>query len=181
MVGCNPRFLFLSASFTLLACGTMPAAAASCEDMAHLALPDTTITLAQSVAAGGFTPPVPSWARRFMEPKAIPVAFCRVTGEIRPTRDSDIKFEVWLPPSGWSGRYQSGGNGGFAGSIRDDRMLQPFLAGSVVASTDDGHDGPAIGATGADWALGHPEKITDYGYRAAHLPAVAAKALTAAF
>ena len=181
MVGCNPRFLFLSASFTLLACGTMPAAAASCEDMAHLALPDTTITLAQSVAAGGFTPPVPSWARRFMEPKAIPVAFCRVTGEIRPTRDSDIKFEVWLPPSGWSGRYESVGNGGFAGSIRYDSMLNPLLAGSVVASTDDGHDGPAIGATGADWALGHPEKVADYGYRAVHLTAVAAKAITAAF
>jgi hypothetical protein len=181
MAGCNPRFLFLSASFTLLACGTMPAAAASCEDLAHLALPDTTITLAQSVAAGGFTPPVPSWARRFMQPKAIPAAFCRVTGEIRPTPDSDIKFEVWLPPSNWSGRYESVGNGGFAGSIRYDSMLNPLLAGSVVASTDDGHDGPAIGPTGADWALGHPEKITDYGYRAVHLTAVAAKAITAAF
>jgi hypothetical protein len=181
MIGCNPRFLLLSASFTLLACRTMPAAAATCEDLAHLALPDTTITLAQSVAAGAFTAPVPSWARRFMQPKAIPVAFCRVTGEIRPTQDSDIKFEVWLPPSGWSGRYESVGNGGFAGSIRYDSMLNPLLAGSVVASTDDGHDGPAIGPTSADWALGHPEKIVDHGYRAVHLTAVAAKAITAAF
>src|ERR1700733_16337738 len=123
MAACNPRFLFVSASFTLLACGTMPAAAASCEDLAHLALPDTTITLAQSVAAGGFPPPVPSWARRFMQPKAIPVAFCRVTGEIRPTQDSDIKFEVWLPPSGWSGTYESVGNGGFPGAVPRGPLL----------------------------------------------------------
>src|SRR3984957_7720986 len=181
MAGCNPKFLFLSASLTLLACGTMPAAAASCEDLAHLALPDTTITLAQSVAAGGFTPPVPSWARRYMQPKAIPVAFCRVTGEIRPTADSNIRFELWLPASNWSGRYESVGNGGFAGSIRYDSMLNPLLGGSVVASTDDGHDGPAIGPTSADWAFGHPEKIIDHGYRAVHLTAVAAKAITAAF
>jgi feruloyl esterase len=60
-------------------------------------------------------------------------------------------------------------------------MLKPLLGGSAVASTDDGHDGPAIGPTGADWALGHPEKIIDYGHRAVHLTAVAAKAITTAF
>jgi feruloyl esterase len=175
------RFLLALAAFTSLACGTNPAAAANCADLSHVALPNTTITLAESVAAGAFTPPVPSWARAFMRPTPIPAAFCRVTGEIRPTQDSNIKFEVWLPQSGWSGRYESVGNGGFAGSIRYDSMLNPLLGGSVVASTDDGHDGPAIGPTGADWAFGHPEKIIDYGYRAVHLTALAAKAITAAF
>jgi hypothetical protein len=181
MAGNNLRLLRALASFTLLACCVRPAAAADCADLAHVTLPNTTITLAQSVATGAFTPPVPSWARAFMRPTPIPAAFCRVTGEIRPTQDSNIKFEVWLPLSGWSGRYESVGNGGFAGSIRYDSMLKPLLAGSVVASTDDGHDGPAIGPTGADWAFGHPEKIVDYGYRAVHLTAVAAKAITAAF
>jgi feruloyl esterase len=158
----------------------MPASATSCADLAHIALPDTTITLAQSVAPGAFTPPVPAWAKAFMEPKAIPVAFCRVAGKIRPTPDSDIRFEVWLPSSGWTGRYESVGNGGFAGSIRYDSMLNPLLGGSVVASTDDGHQGPAIGPTSADWALGHPEKVIDHGYRAVHLTAVTAKAISTA-
>jgi hypothetical protein len=113
--------------------------------------------------------------------KPVTAAFCRVAGEIRPTPDSNIKFEVWLPLSGWTGRYESVGNGGFAGFIRYDSMLNPLLAGSVVASTDDGHDGPAIGPHAADWAFGHPERIIDYGYRAVHLTAVAGKAITAAF
>jgi hypothetical protein len=167
---------------TLLACRTLSAAAENCESLAHAKLPTATvITLAQSVAAEAFTPPVPEWGRAFMQPKAVPTAFCRVTGEIRPVADSHIKFEVWLPASGWSGRYESVGNGGFAGSIRYDSMVNPLLGGSVVASTDDGHDGPAIGPTSADWALGHPQRVIDYGHRAVHLTAVTAKALTAAF
>jgi hypothetical protein len=181
MIGFNLKLLLSLVAFTLLACGTLPAAAASCEDLAHLALPNTTIMLAQSVGAGAFTPPVPSWASALMRPTPIPAAFCRVTGEIRPTSDSHIKFEVWLPLSGWTGRYESVGNGGFAGSIRYDSMRNPLLAGSAVASTDDGHDAPAIGATSADWAFGHPEKIIDHGHRAVHLTAVTAKAITAAF
>jgi Tannase and feruloyl esterase len=175
------KFLFGFVAVTALACGVLPAAAADCENLAHLKLSNTTITLAQSVAAGAFTPPVPSWARSMMQPAPIPTGFCRVTGEIRPTPDSDIKFEVWLPLSGWTGRYESVGNGGFAGSIRYDSMRNPLLAGSAVASTDDGHDAPAIGPTSADWALGHPEKIVDHGHRAVHLTAVTAKAITAAY
>jgi len=165
----------------LIACRLEPALAASCADLAHLTLPNTTITLAQSVAPGAFTPPVPEWARSFIHSKPVPVAFCRVTGDIRPASDSDSKFELWLPLSHWSGRYESVGNGGFAGFIRYDSMVNPLLAGSAVASTDDGHDGPAIGPTAADWALGHPEKIIDYGHRAVHLTALTAKAITTAF
>lgn len=168
-------------AITLLDCGTSLAAAGSCEQLAHLTLPNTSIALAQSVGAGAFTPPVPSWAKAFMRPEPIPVAFCRVSGDIRPTADSDIKFEVWLPLSGWTGRYESVGNGGFAGSIRYDSMRNPLLAGSAVASTDDGHDAPAIGPTSADWAFGHPEKIVDHGHRAVHLTAVTAKTITSAF
>jgi hypothetical protein len=181
MTGCNLRSLLPFTSCALFVTHMMPASATSCTDLAHIALPDTTITLAQSVAPGAFTPPVPEWAKAFMAPKAIPVAFCRVAGTIRPTSDSDIRFEVWLPASGWTGRYESVGNGGFAGSIRYDSMLNPLLGGSVVASTDDGHQAPAIGPTSADWALGHPEKIIDHGYRAVHLTAVTAKAISATF
>jgi feruloyl esterase len=157
-----------------------PSVAAECEALSKLALPNTHISLAQTVAAGTFMPPPPTWAKG-SHPPAIPVAFCRVTGEIRPTSDSNIKFEVWLPLSGWTGRYESVGNGGFAGSIRYDSLRNPLLAGSAVASTDDGHDAPAIGPTSADWAYGHPEKIIDHGHRAVHLTAIAGKAITAAF
>jgi Tannase and feruloyl esterase len=153
----------------------------SCEELAKVPLPQGTISLAQTTAADAFTPPAPDWAKAFMHPKPVPAAFCRVVGHLRPTADSDIKFEVWLPTSGWSGRYESVGNGGFAGFIRYDSMVNPLLAGSVVASTDDGHDAPAVGPTAADWALGHREKIIDYGYRAVHLTAVAAKAIATRF
>ena len=153
----------------------------NCEALGKLSLPQTTISLAQSTAADTFTPPVPDWAKAFMHPKPVPAAFCRVVGHLHPTDDSDIKFEVWLPASGWSGRYESVGNGGFAGFIRYDSMVKPLLGGSVVASTDDGHDAPAVGPTAADWALKHREKIIDYGYRAVHLTAVAAKAIAGTF
>jgi hypothetical protein len=172
--------VLLCANFILLS--TMARAAPmSCEALAKLELPQTSISLAQSTAADTFTPPVPDWAKEFMHPKPVPAAFCRVVGHLHPTGDSDIKFEVWLPTSVWSGRYESVGNGGFAGFIRYDSMVNPLLGGSVVASTDDGHDAPAIGPTAADWALGHREKIIDYGYRAVHLTAVAAKAVAKAF
>ena len=157
------------------------AAPLNCEALGKLSLPQMTISLAQSTAADTFTPPVPDWAKAFMHPKPVPAAFCRVVGHLHPTGDSDIKFEVWLPASGWSGRYESVGNGGFAGFIRYDSMVKPLLGGSVVASTDDGHDAPAIGPTAADWALKHREKIIDYGYRAVHLTAVSAKAIAGAF
>lgn len=181
----SQRKFILPALLASIAAGSLAshdaAAASSCADLVRLALKDTTITLAQSVAAGTFTPPVPSWAAQFMRSSPIPVSFCRVAGRIRPTPDSDIRFEVWLPLSGWTGRYESVGNGGFAGSIRYDSMRKPLLGGSAVASTDDGHQAPAIGPTSADWAFGHPEKIIDHGYRAVHLTALVAKAITAAF
>src|SRR5580698_1841089 len=170
----------LGASLILFA-ALAHAAPMSCEQLAKVSLPQTNISLAQSTAADTFTPPVPDWAKGFMHPKPVPAAFCRVVGHLHPTGDSDIKFELWLPMTGWSGRYESVGNGGFAGSIRYDSMRNPLLAGSAVASTDDGHDGPAIGPTSGDWAFGHPEKIIDYGHRAVHLTAVAAKAHTTAF
>jgi hypothetical protein len=181
MAVCSRRLLYVGVAVAALGGGALPAFAASCEQLAQLKLADTHISLAQSVAAGAFTPPVPSWAKTSMQPAAIPTAFCRVTGELHPTSDSNIKFEVWLPAAGWTGRYESVGNGGFAGSIRYDSMRNPLLAGSAVASTDDGHDAPAIGPTSADWAFGHPEKIIDHGHRAVHLTAITAKAITAAF
>lgn len=170
------RMKFILASIPVFfVCET--AGAATCASLAELKLPETTITGAESFAAGKFKPP----PQLYFSSPPVPVAFCRVTGNITPTSDSDIRFEVWLPESGWTGRYESVGNGGFAGAIRYDSMIRPLMAGSAVASTDDGHTGPAVGPNSATWALGHPQKVIDYGYRAVHLTAANAKRITAAF
>ena len=92
------------------------AAGQSCEQLAKLNLPNTKITSAETVVAGAFTPPAnmtPSLANFY---KQLP-AFCRVKAVAAPSADSDIKIEVWLPTSGWNGKFRGQGNGGFAGEI----------------------------------------------------------------
>jgi feruloyl esterase len=92
-------------------------------------------------------------------------AFCKVAGSIKPSADSDIQFEVWLPASGWNGRFATAGNGGFAGAINPRALSRAIATGYATAGTDTGHRGAG---TDASWALGHPEKIADFGYRAIH-------------
>jgi len=154
---------------TALACGAV--SAATCEGLAELKLPNTAITAAQSVAPGAFTPPTGSAAPY----KELP-AFCRVTGVIKPANDSEIKFEVWLPSANWNGKLHGIGNGGFAGSISYTGLAGALARGYATASTDTGH-----GGTDASWALGHPEKLVDYGYRAIHEMTEKAKLVVKAF
>lgn len=154
-----------------LAGSAVPMAAASCESLAGLQLPNTTIQVAAAVAAGAFTPPGG-------QPMANVPAFCRVAGVIKPSPDSDIKFEVWMPASGWTGKFQGVGNGGFAGSISLRELGTNVSRGYATASTDTGH---AAGGGDAGWALDHPQKVVDFGYRAIHETADKAKAIIAAF
>ena len=102
-------------------------------------------------------------------------SFCRVVGTIRPTSDSAIGFELWLPDP-WNGRYLQSGNGGFAGHINYDGLAPGLRDGFAVASTDDGHTGDD-----ASFALGHPEKLIDYGYRAVHLSSEKAKTIVSTY
>ena len=81
-------------------------AGASCESLGSLSLSQAKITSAQSVAAGDFTPPSAAQPIHNMP------AFCRVTATLTPSKDSDIKVEVWMPASGWNGKLQAVGNGG---------------------------------------------------------------------
>lgn len=149
--------------------GAAPAPAATCGSLARVALPATTITLAQAVPEGTFAPPQG-------KPISGLPAFCRVAGTIQPTSDSRIQFEVWMPASGWNGKFRGVGNGGFAGSINFDGMATVLARGYATASTDTGHT-----TVDASWALGHPEKVIDFGYRAIHETAVNAKAIIKAF
>jgi TonB family protein len=159
----------------LLVSLSAPAFAATCESLATLKLADATITLAQPVAAGAFIPPgstaPPASA------KNLP-AFCRVMLTLKPAQDSDIKVEIWLPLTGWNGKYRGQGNGGFAGSITYPGMAFAIAEGYATASTDTGH---AATAADGSWALGHPDKIVDFGWRAIHEMTVKAKAVIQAF
>ena len=103
-------------------------------------------------------------------------AFCRVKVTDRPSVDSEIKTEVWLPLAGWTGRYRGIGNGGFAGEMYYEQMAAGVKEGSVAAATDTGHVGG-----GPEFALGHPEKVKDFGWRAVHDMTVEAKALAQVF
>ena len=168
--------LSLTVLFTTVAlCPASSMAQRSCESLSSLKLPDTMIVLAKSVPAGPFTPPAPPSEH----PPSVKLrAFCRVIGVIKPTADSDIKFEVWMPSRNWNGRFAGVGNGGFAGSIGYQGLAAALRAGFATASTDTGHAG---GTTDAHWALGHPEKIIDFGYRAIHLTNVVGKAIVRNF
>jgi feruloyl esterase len=146
----------------------------SCDSLTTLTLANTTITSATSVAAGAFKPPAGPGQPAPTDP--LP-AFCRVAATAKPTADSEIRFEVWLPASGWNGKFEQVGNGGFAGVIPLASMAVPLLGGYATAGTDDGH----VGGTDGSWALGHPEKLIDFGYRAVHETSVQAKAIVRAF
>ena len=153
-----------------------PAAAAACEGLAAQTLSNTTITLAETVAAGAFAAPQGGGRGEGGAGFRNLPAFCRVAATLKPSSDSDIRIEVWMPVSGWNGRLQSAGNGAWAGTISYPAMATALAAGYAAASTDTGH----IGNT-ATFAHGHPEKVIDFAYRSVHEMTVAAKALIAAY
>jgi len=147
--------------------GRAVAEAATCEKVAKIALPNATVTAAEIVAAGAFRPSnsITPWAAQEEALYRSLNAFCRVRVESHPSSDSDIKIEVWLPLEGWNGKLQGRGNGGFAGEISYFSLATALHEGYATAGTDTGH--AAVG-TDARWALGHPERVTDFGYRAIH-------------
>jgi hypothetical protein len=140
-------------------------AGAPCESLAALALPHTSVTTAELRPAGDFAAPGSGTIHNLP-------AFCRVAGSIKPSADSDIRFEVWMPAAGWNGKFQGVGNGGFAGAINLSGLGDAVRHNFASASTDTGHEAEG---TDAHWALHHPEKIVDFGYRAIHETAVTAK------
>src|SRR5579885_1414937 len=145
--------------------------AASCDGLKTLSLPDSEITVAQAVEAGAFAPPTGS-ASAFQN---LP-AFCRVAAILKPSIDSEIKIEVWMPVSGWNRKFLGNGNGGWTGSINYNSLANGLRLGFVTAMTDTGHQGGS-----ASFALGHPEKLIDFAYRAVHEMTVAAKIFIKAY
>jgi len=126
----------------LLAAAQHPPTDAACARLAStIALPNTQVLSARDVAAGAFVPPGGNAGSAFT---TLP-AFCRVQLKLTPSADSDIRSEVWLPLSGWNGKFQQVGNGAFAGSIQYGALADALARGYAAASTDAGHQGP--GAT----------------------------------
>jgi len=147
----------------LLAPPVRAAAADPCGALAGIRLPAAKITRTEVVPAGR----APFVAAR---------AFCRVLVTIAPTRDSDIKVEVWLPVTGWNGKFEAVGNGDAAGEFSYAEMADAVGRGFATSSTDTGHVGNSMA-----FALGHREKYIDFAYRSLHEMTLKAKTIVEKF
>jgi feruloyl esterase len=171
--------IFFSAGCTLIVVSAHLAMAQdSCTSLKDLPLDHATVVSAKWVEAGSMEVPLGP------PPKAqsIPVArHCEVTGVSRPTSDSEITFMLWLPAhEDWNGKYLQRGNGGWAGSIQQTVLIGPLAHGYAVSATDDGHRLTGINID-ASWAVGHPEKLIDFGYRSLHETAALSKMIVLAY
>lgn len=182
---CTVRLITLATATAVFSYlhGVAPASAAekvegACHALLTVPLAHGTVSLSDTVEAGAFRPPIPD------PPGAPPTdyaglpGYCRVSGLLTPSADSHILFELWLPETGWNGRFLQVGNGGAAGSIVYSALAAGLKKGYAVTNTDTGHSG---GGGEFAWAVGHPEKLTDYAYRAVHEVTLASRALTTAF
>ena len=151
----------------ILLVAVLPVAAGPCESLTSLAIPNTTVTSAAAVEAGAFTPPGPG-ARG--DQHQLP-AFCRVLVTSKPVDDSEIHFELWLPPAdSWNRKFEGTGNGGFSSAIGYRDMARALTNGYATAGSDTGHEGGDL-----KFGVGHPEKINDWAYRAVHVMTDTAK------
>jgi feruloyl esterase len=146
--------------------------------MTGFSMPDIRVTLAQPIAAGAFTAPARGGpAGRGPQFGDLP-AFCRVQATLKPTADSDIRMELWLPvESSWNGKFRGTGNGGLGGGTgaNPNQLAGGVRLGYATAGNNTGHEGDS------SYALDHPERIKDFGYRAAHEMAVTSKAMIKAY
>src|SRR5262245_24369342 len=162
----------ISAGLMAVTIDASPAGAATCESLRSLSLSNTTITAAETVAAGAYVPP-PTGRRRGPTQFAGLPAFCRVTATLRPSSDSDIKMELWMPAApSWNGKFVVPGNGGFAGAIAPAGLATNLRNGYAAATTDTGHEGGS-----GSFMLDHPERLTDFADRAIHETTEKGKAL----
>jgi len=177
------------------------AAATPCENLTNVKLDKATITSARMVpegpapapgggrgrgaAAGAQAAGAPQAAgaqRGGGNPPPAPAlipAHCQLQIVLKPSSDSLINMEIWLPPADkWNGKFMGVGNGGFAGSIQGlaNDMPQALRLGYATAGTDTGHQ-----EAGGAWAIGHPEKMIDFGYRATHEMTLKSRQIVGAF
>jgi len=154
------------------------AATGDCAALTGLPLPHAQVTSAETLSQ---YPPAGQVDPHGPPPLTIP--FCRVAITAKPTADSDIRIEVWIPVgAGWNGRYLQVGNGGFAGRTPLRALMAGVRKGYATAGTDDGHRSLTdTDSTDASWAPGHPQRVVDFGWRALKETTDAAKAVLTAY
>ena len=157
-------------SLAIAVLATLAPQQSACEGLKALSLPRTTITAAEFLPAGTTQP-----GRGRGAAISLP-ARCRVAAVLAPSSDSHIEMELWMPAENWNGKFLAVGNGGWAGNIETGAMATGLNRGYAAASNDTGHKGGS-----ASFAVGHPEKVIDFGYRAMHEMAVQSKAFIQAF
>jgi feruloyl esterase len=154
---------FVLAFFSLTSLGNS-AVSPRCASLGNLFITNTTITSADDVPAGSYTPAGTSRAMN------VP-AFCRVAAVSRPGSDSEIHFELWMPLAAtWNGKFEGTGNGGFSSAMSYTTMAMALNQGYATAGSDTGHEGGDL-----RFGVGHPEKINDWSYRAVHVMTDTAK------
>ena len=155
----------------------------SCEKLVSVSLPNVMITRAEVVAAGSFTAAAGrggggqvGGGGRGNIFADLP-AFCLVAASLSPSGDSDIRMELWMPVTGWNGKLRGTGNGGLGGGTGANpaALSNGVRLGYATVGTNTGHEG------NSSYAIDHPEKIKDFGYRSAHEMTVTSKALIKAF
>ena len=126
----------------------IPAFAATCDGLKSLAIPNTTVVSTQTSAE-----------------------VCKATFVAKPTADSEIKIEVWMPPaSKWNGNFVGVGNESYSGDLKTADMELALQKGYAVAGTDTGHSGSDLKSFAS-----HPEKVIDWSYRSVHVMTDTAK------
>src|SRR5215470_13610007 len=105
-----------------------------CDGLKSLSLPHTTITASNYVPAG-------QQRTGRGTPGAPLPAHCRVAVTLKPSSDSHIEMELWLPIENWNGKFLAVGNGGWAGNIETGAIAAGLTRGYATASNDTGHKG----------------------------------------
>jgi feruloyl esterase len=168
------RSALLALSFGCLSAFATPATATSCRDLVSAALPNVTISSATE-ETGSFESPADGLGNT----TKVTVPFCRVVGIAKSEAASRIGFELWLPPPDkWNGRMLASGDLGHSGALIYPSLNDALTRGFAALGDDLGHQSNAFAM---DWAVGHPERIKDWGHRGSHFSAIAGKAIIAAY
>jgi feruloyl esterase len=152
--------------------GSSPALARACEDLISVKIPETTIKVAESIAAGEYT------ASDKVKYVGMP-AFCRVLASVNEAPDSDVEIEMWLPKDGWKGIFHGNGSGGFGGTLASGGNAAAVKRGYASVTTDMG-TAPSNPLNG-DSLIGHPRKWADWGKLSTHIMTEAGKDIAKAF
>lgn len=146
---------------------------------ASAAEPDAAAAQCESLTGGRFVdlPGAPTWIIKatFHAAEGSTRAFCAVDGYVNPT----VGIGMYLPAAGWNGKFIERGCGGSCGSVAVDMLCSRHLRdGYACITTDMGHRSDQIDN---NWVANNLQGVVDFGYRSAHVTAVAGKAILAAY